>query len=240
MGKIVGFVKTMAFWGTFFLIMLLFGFKVSVNGLVSDLFSGIVPVDIYSGILLVSPIIFFMFLVIGLITSRNNGLSRLDKFVIAFLPLVWTPYKGLDIREIFKFKKLGMDKFSIVYDLRIFFIRLIETIVWWFAVAYGAYTVVTNSTCEVAVALQKYQMQQILIRAAITVGVIIALNLIAWIMYKTMINIWRKNSAREQKSNKGTAGQRYFARHPERIPSGCRGCGGPYPECRSSCNLFGE
>ena len=41
-------------------------------------------------------------------------------------------------------------------------------------------------------------------------------------------------------NNKGTRGQRYYARHSERIPVGCRACGGPYPDCRSSCNLFDE
>lgn len=37
----------------------------------------------------------------------------------------------------------------------------------------------------------------------------------------------------------------YFQRSEDKsysgyVPSGCRACGGPYPQCKSSCNLFDD
>lgn len=44
--------------------------------------------------------------------------------------------------------------------------------------------------------------------------------------------------ANYRKRKNGTKSQQYYSRYPERIPSGCRECGGPYPSCKSSCNLY--
>ena len=27
---------------------------------------------------------------------------------------------------------------------------------------------------------------------------------------------------------------------PEKVPVGCEACGGPYPDCKTSCNLFND
>lgn len=34
--------------------------------------------------------------------------------------------------------------------------------------------------------------------------------------------------------------EEYFDAHPEDIPEGCAACGGPYPNCTSSCPLFDD
>lgn len=40
--------------------------------------------------------------------------------------------------------------------------------------------------------------------------------------------------------NKNRATERYSEHHYLRIPAGCRACGGPYPNCKSSCPLFDD
>ena len=32
----------------------------------------------------------------------------------------------------------------------------------------------------------------------------------------------------------------WYAEQEESIPAGCMACGGPYPDCKSSCKLFDE
>lgn len=32
----------------------------------------------------------------------------------------------------------------------------------------------------------------------------------------------------------------YFNDNPMKVPSGCRACGGDYPDCRDGCPLFDE
>lgn len=54
----------------------------------------------------------------------------------------------------------------------------------------------------------------------------------------------RKQSTRRKRNpKKEPADECYEPPHREYrgyVPSGCRGCGGPYPDCRDSCNLFDD
>ena len=78
----------------------------------------------------------------------------------------------------------------------------------------------------------------LLLNIFITIGIIAVMNIITTLIFK----IWSKSWLGEYRFNKnqGTIGQRYYERHPEHMPAACKAWGGPYPECRASCNVFDE
>lgn len=240
MKKVLFVLETLAFWGMFFLVALIVGFSVPLKGLVQDITSTGIPLNVFAIYLLVSAPVFAILAIIDFIISHKNGITVFETMAIAIPSLVWTPYKGIDIRELFKFRKLGMSGSAIAYDIGIMLQRIIEMVIWWGVLVYAIRAIMVTPNCVVATTINAMEKKEIFQKAGMVLLAIIVINILGWIVSSIQSRIWKKQFSRSERYSKGTLGQHYFDKHPERIPSGCRACGGPYPECRSGCNLFDE
>jgi hypothetical protein len=237
--RVVQILKVFAFWGILFLLVLVFGFGVDISDIVAIAKSLEMNLAAYCIYLLVSIALYPIIVIVSTIRSLKAGLDFSDVVAIGLPPTLWTPYKGLDIRGLFKLKSLGLDAKGIRFDIGVHIIRFLETALWWFVVATGIYAVYHQGNNAILRAIGQKTVQEKLIVAGICIAVYCVLNLIAWLINKAVTKRWRSEPTSSY-TQSGTRAQRYYERHPERIPAGCRVCGGPYPECRSSCNLFDE
>ena len=222
--KIIYAIRNISFWGIFFLIIIISLFQVPFSSIYSDIFISNSSTHYMSLFLILSIPVFIICTVIDIIHSNITKLSFFDMFIIALPTLVWTPYKGFDIRSLIKSFKSGKGIFQ---DIINFIFNLILMIIWWFIVIYGFISIrdsISNSN--------------LLLNIFITIGIIVAMNIVTILIFK----IGSKSWIGEYRFNKnqGTIGQRYYERHPEHMPAACKACGGPYPECRASCNVFDE
>lgn len=217
--RIVSGIRNISFWGIFFLLILVNLFDISFN----SIFSNISNNYFYLYLILSIPV-FIITVIINFIYSYICKLSIFDTIIIMLPTLAWTPYKGFDIRSLIKSIKSGH---GIFYDIVTFIFNLILMIIWWFIVIYGFISIrnrISNSN--------------LLLNVFITIGIIVVMNIITILIFKIGSKSWL-GEYRFNK-NQGTIGQRYYERHPEHMPAACKACGGPYPECRGSCNVFDE
>ena len=174
--------------------------------------------------LILSIPIFIITVIINFIYSYICKLSIFDTIIIMLPTLTWTPYKGFDIRSLIKSIKSVQ---GIFYDIVTFIFNLILMIIWWFIVIYGFISIrdsISNSN--------------LLLNIFITIGIIVVMNIVTMLIFKIGSKSWLGDYRFNK--NQGTIGQRYYERHPEHMPATCKACGGPYPECRASCNVFDE
>ena len=237
--KLLNTIKTIAFWGICFLLILVIGFDVRLQDVFSTAVSLEMNLAAFCIYLLASVILFPILEIISAASILKAGLSFGDVFAADIAPLLWTPYKGLDFRYSFTKKNSELDIKGHLHDIVICIKRIIEMALWWFIVIFGVYTVYHQSNNAIRPALD----QKSFIEKAIIIGICLAvyfvLQLFSWIVVK----ILKKRGREEMQwtySQSGTRAQRYYESHPERVPAGCRACGGPYPECRASCNLYDD
>lgn len=235
--KLLSAIKAFAFWGICFLLILVIGFGVKVQDIISIATSLEMNLAAFCIYILGSVIIFPLLAVISMISDLKSGLSFGDVLAIDIPPLLWMPYKGLDIRELFKLKKLGLDARGILYDIMVHIMRFLEMALWWFIVVFGVYTIYHQGNNAIRSTIYQKPFSEKAIIAGICLAVYLVLQIFSWIINIVVTKKWR-NEVRRSSSDSGTRAQRYYGRHPERIPSGCRACGGPYPECKASCKLI--
>lgn len=216
----------------------MFGFDVSLGSLIDDMLNAGMPINIYAGYLLLSLPLFLIFAIMHIVYSSHKYRNSLfDTVAIDFQTLVWAPHRGITVfSEVTKFGK--MDAWEIKLDLKVMFINLLETVIWWGSIILAVYYASKNSQCALMSAMAKMEKKRVLIATGLMIAVIVLLNFIGWLLFKIASKRWRAEDTRTV--SKGTRGQRYYERHPERVPSGCSACGGPYPECKSSCSMFNE
>ena len=238
--KVLKTVRTFSFWGAFLFLSLVVGFRVSIWGIVSDALNAELPIKVLCVYAIASIFVFFAILLFDILSAKNSAITVQQQLIYGFHSTVWTPYKGFAIGELFKFKRLGMSKSAIAYDVAIMIWRLLEMIAWWCIVAGIVFHTRRTPECAISKAFAQLSTIEIRNRILIIVVSIIVLNLLAWMLDEIDAKKLREGANRTRNNSRGTLGQRYFDKHPERIPSGCRSCGGPYPECRASCSLFDE
>lgn len=237
--KLLSTIKVFAFWGICFLLILVIGFGVKSHDIISIATSLEMNLAAFCIYILGSVIIFPLLAIISMISLLKSGLSFGDVLAINISPLLWTPYKGLDIRELFKLKKLGLDARGILHDIMVHIRRFLEMTLWWFIVVFGLYTIYHQGNNAIRSAIDQKSFSGKATIVGICLAVYLVLQLFSWVVNKVVTKKWR-NEVRRSSSDSGTRAQRYYDRHPERIPSGCRACGGPYPECKASCNLYDD
>lgn len=154
-----------------------------------------------------------------------------------FNELFTIPFIGLDISPIFMAVKYKAGKKLILRETGICIFRLFEMVVWWCLVITVLSAVFLTGDNAILKAISRLSTSQNLF-VVICVFLIYLLMLFVGLMIRIIAANKYKRERALFADNKGTPGQRYYERHPEQIPSGCRACGGPYPECKSSCNLF--
>ena len=237
--RVVQILKVFAFWGILFLLVLVFGFGVDISDIVAIAKSLEMNLAAYCIYLLVSLVLYPLIIIYNAITSLKACLTFSDIVAIGLPTTLWIPYKGLDCRGLKKLKTSGLDAKGIRFDIGVHIIRFLETALWWFVVVTGIYAVYHQGNNAILRAVGQKTVQEKLIVAGICFAVYCVLNLIARLINKAVTKRWRSGPTRSY-TQSGTRAQRYYESHPEKVPAGCRACGGPYPECRSSCNLFDE
>lgn len=236
MRKLINVIKSFAFWGIMFLLILVLGFGIRLKDIFEIAMSFQMPLAAFCIYFLISIVLYPL---LAVLTNIKAGLSFIDIFVIHFPTYLWIPYKGLDIRGLFKLKEYGSETRAKVYDIWVHIYRFFDTVIWWALVVGGTVAILNSSNNGLINAIDAKTTTQKLSIIGIVVGIYFLLLIISLIIWKAVTKRWRNGGIREP-VNKGTKAQQYFDRHPEKIPSECRACGGPYPECRSSCNLFDE
>ena len=231
--------KYFAFWGIIFLLILVFGFGVSIQDIYGLAKSLEMYLAVYCIYLLVSIILYPILALFCIIRSSKLGFSFSETLAIHLQPTLWIPYKGLDIHELFKLKSLGLNSSGIWYEIRVHIIRLFETALWWFVVISGINTVRRQGNNAILHAIEQKTTRELLIIAGLSIAAYCVIKLLVWLIDTAVTKRWQRETRRSS-YKLGTRGQRYYDRFPERMPAGCRACGGPYPECRSSCPLFDE
>ncbi len=216
--RIVSGIRNISFWGIFFLLILVNLFGISFNSIYSNISS-----NYFYLYLILSIPVFVIAVILDFVHSYICKLSIIDTIIIGLPTLTWTPYKGFDIRSLIKSFKSGIGVFQ---DIVTFIFNLILMIIWWFIVIYGFISIKDSISSN------------LVINIFITIGIIVAMNIVTIFIFKIGSKSWL-GEYRFNK-NQGTIGQRYYERHPEHMPAACKACGGPYPECRASCNVFDE
>ena len=237
--KLLNAIKVFAFWGICFLLILVLGFGVKAHDIFSIALSPETNLAAFCIYLIGSVIIFPLLAIISTISLLKSGLSFEDVLAINIPPLLWTPYKGVDIRELFKITKLGLDAKGILHDIMVHIRRFLEMTLWWLIVVFGVYTIYHQGNNAIRSAIDQKSFSEKATIVGICLAVYLALLLLSWVINKVVTQKW-KNEGIRPSSPSGTRAQKHYDRHPERIPSGCRACGGPYPKCKASCKLYDD
>ncbi len=132
-----------------------------------------------------------------------------------------------------------MDAGGVIHDIAIHVRRFIEMALWWFIVIFGVYTIYHQGNNAILSAIDQRSFIDYVFILGISLAVYFVLLFLFQIIYRIVSNKW-KNEGGRLHSEYGTRAERYYTRRPERIPVGCRACGGPYPECKAGCNLFDD
>lgn len=237
--KFLSFIQTFAFWGICFLLILTIGFGVRIQDIFYIAVSLETNLAAFCLYLLVSVGLFPLFTIIIGIVHGKSGLSFGESLAIDLPVLLWTPYKGLDFRGRLK-KNSGFDSQFVFHDIGIRIWRFIEMIIWWTIVIGGLFSIYVQYDNAIRFAIdQKSSIEKLKI-IGIALIVYIVLRLISWIINKVCTNSWKEEGYRPPSYEQGTKAEQYYRQHSERKPVGCRACGGPYPECKLSCNLFDD
>lgn len=169
--------EVFAFWGLCFLLILIIGFGVKPQDIITIAISLEMNLAAFCIYLLGSVIIFPFLSIISMVSSLKSGLSLGDILAIDIPPLLWTPYKGLDIRELFKINKLGLDAKGIFYDIMVHIRRFIEMALWWFIVVFGVYTIYHQSNNAIRFAIDQKSFTE----KATIIGICLAVYFVLWL-----------------------------------------------------------
>ena len=139
------------------------------------------------------------------------------------------PFKGLFPKGIRKSIKGG---YFFPGDFIAYLVGFIRTIVWW-SLAFWIYSTISRSDNSISKELNTLSRDQTVQLIIITCGIVIGINIIVKIISKIMFAIYVKTENTHRAASMDMPYRGY-------IPVGCRACGGPYPNCKTSCNLFDE
>ena len=251
--RLMNSIKVLAFWGIVFLNILILGFQVKIQDIWSIACSLKMPLSAFCIDMLVSVFLYPILTAIWLTHLLKGKLSFGEILVIGFQPLLWMPYKGLDIKELIGALNETDAKVKI-YDLGVWIYHVVEMLIWWFVVLFGIYTIYHQKDNALFAAIEQTSSLEKVKVLIICIIVYVVIRLLAWAIYeidsrkqskkihslKNQTYTRKRNKKNTSKKQSGTRAQKYYDRHPEHIPSACSACGGPYPECRDSCNLFDD
>ena len=134
MGKLLFSIKAFAFWGIVFLLILVVGFGVKIGTVCSIAISKDLPCTIYCWYMLIS---IMLYPALMFFTNRKTGLSLREIVSTNFYSIMWIPYKGFDIRGLFRIKTLDIDFKGKLSETATILFRFIETVIWWAVLVSG-------------------------------------------------------------------------------------------------------
>ena len=150
-----------------------------------------------------------------------------------------SPYAALNIiPALFHARRTNTQRMIWRSDFGAFILTFIEMILWWTIVLAGSYYIFISDNVFKTVISQQ-TITEIFIKIVISGLVLFIISLIDKIADGILRRIWKEQEYRERKRIKRNK-EDYYERHPEKKPSCCSSCGGPYPLCRDGCNLFDD
>lgn len=233
MRRLLVSLKVFAFWGVMFSFVVLLlngGFKFiwttafSKQGTLSSLCQ----------YFCCSWVLYPILVAIDYISSR---LSVRDYLAISLPHNLETPYSGLSFPRLYRSIKADMPIAAKVSDFFVYVQRAMEMVLWWFIVLTSVYNLINAHDVLPSTDILQLSNSQIVLR----ISSILVVYLVATVMVRFFQRATQKAwQAEDRHSARRLAKADYYDRHPTRIPSGCRACGGPYPNCRSSCQIYND
>ena len=219
------------------MIVLLLCFDISVSDVIRTAFSFNSNASLVCLVLLFSVVIFP---VLEIITFQKPTLPLSLEVSTKIPELLRVPYGGFCFFiDLYKSRAEFDDNSWIRRDIPIYIMRTIEMILWWSMSIYMVYSIIKDDN-EILRAISETPFSKAFSSLILAIGVYFFILIIVRINTKLYARHLKKQREIFGGSNRGTRGQQYYYRNLTHIPSGCRACGGPYPECRSSCSLYDD
>lgn len=181
------------FWGIVFLLILVFGFKVSIFSIVSIVLSRQMFLALFCIYILFSVILY------PLLTIMNNKSSILhisDIICIEMNRILKMPYDGFLLHKIFTIDDdVKEDKSDYIRVIIIYIWRFFETIGWWLIVIFGYFCIFCQKDNAIRQAINATDTRQKLIVLGVVLLIYIILRIIAFIIQKLVYNRWVAESA---------------------------------------------
>ncbi len=240
MRRVINTLRIFSFWGTLFFLLLWLGFGVPLADFFSVIKSGPWEIILISAYCLVSVIVFTAFNVYGIVDALKGKGYGFEKFLVYMGMVLWPPYKVLDIKGQKMDKKRSHAKSPSV-EANIRFLWLLFCFVLWWGIVVLSTLYFRNGTDIISIRIRSFSTIQVVIRCAFVLIIFLTLLLLKKPLSIIKQKLSRKRFLKEYNSRRSeTKRNNYYDRHPSRIPAGCRACGGPYPDCKSSCNLYDD
>lgn len=229
MKSIIQYIKNFTSWGVLFLLLWILAFHSNITDLLHDASSGPLIYRIFPSFMLISTILYPISLIL-VYTTLKWEVGFLSFVSILWRPNFWIPFKGFKIQDLVSACKARY-KLDTIIAIR----RLICSLLFWLIVGCGIVYYLNRTI----ISISDQELKTHFISISLFILVIIALDLISILFYKIMEKKDLAEEYEEYTSN-GTKGQNYYSGYNSHKPAACRACGGPYPDCKSSCNLFDD
>lgn len=238
MRRLLNILKQYSFIGIILLLTLILGFSIKIEDIVSIALSS--DYGVFLTIVCVYTLIsVIVFVIVSFVSIAISQLSLTDTMAIDLDGLFSIPYRGFRFPRIAQSKKEKTDARIITEEIVLWVVNIIEMLICWGIIGFVIFSICHNSN-PILEKIEKLSTGNIALVLGITVVIYVVLAILVAILLKIKIRHWKQGEDYSYKPKKGTPGQLYYDKHPERLPLGCSACGGPYPECRSSCHLFDE
>ena len=123
-----------------------------------------------------------------------------------------------------------------IVDTLYFIEEIFFGVIWFVLFLAFVHTCFFSQNNPVGQSIQSLGMNSILIRCGIVACLYIAI--IVFLRYKQ--KAFEKKVLKEYESSLRKDKPDYYDLHPESMPKHCLACGGPYPDCKASCNLYDD
>lgn len=239
LGRINKMITDIFFWGCLYLCAFVLGANVKFEVIINEVINGENYINCVCLFLLVSIILFPVLFIIKWIRS---GLTFFENFCISFEPAMLMPFWALNIKMLLHEKRTKTQKNIYKSDFRVFVHRLISMIVWWGIFGFVVYSVFTTNN-GIKIAIDQFSFKDKIVRIVITFTVYVVLLIMSQVFFEILSRKWgkqvREGNRYRYNKNRGKR-KEYYNQKYKKIPIGCSACGGPYPDCKTSCKLFDD
>ncbi len=248
MNKLMHSIRAIAFWGIVFLIIFVFIFKINIQEIVDYAWKSNESINNICKFMLLSIPLYPISEALSELLFKYNiehkyhsnyifdfSLGSIAQSLYSYLIM---PFHGFNIKPIIRALKKDTDKSGIGYDLSLMIWDILLMILWWSFVYYTFLSIKESKD------LINRHFNFTTIGAIKLIGFLFLIYLYLLSILKIMIDVHNYNFRMKEsyldsfKSSTGTRAQQYFDRNILNKPSICRSCGGPFPECMSSCKAF--
>lgn len=177
--RILTTIKNFSFWGVLFLAFLIFVFNVNLSDIVYEGIYGDKPLKYYCLYMLISVLVYLIF---QFLHFKLLKVSIFDYFAICTLSTFWIPYRGITI--LFSHGKKSREVGNII-------LSLIETILWWFIILTGIYTIINTNDNRIFFNINIMEKNIVMKKIGVMFGLILVGNIIGFIAYEISGKKWK-------------------------------------------------